>query len=57
MKKPRPKKPADTTFKFRCHSADIEAFRIAAEAEGFNGNLTAWILWHLRRAAKETRDR
>jgi hypothetical protein len=53
MKKPKPKKATDTTFKFRCHTADLEAFRIATEAAGLNGNLTAWILQTLRKAARE----
>ena len=51
------KKPArqrhDQTFKFRCRSADLAAFKKAAEIEGFGGNVSAWLLYHLRRCAKE----
>lgn len=44
----------DATFKFRCRQADLDAFREAAEHEGFGGNITAWMLFHLRRQAKDT---
>jgi hypothetical protein len=45
------KKATDTTFKFRCNQADLEAFRKAAKAEGF-ANVSAWILWNLRRIVR-----
>ena len=35
------------------NTEEKERFRSAAESEGFN-NLTAWILFHLRKQAKET---
>ena len=50
------RKRSDTTFKFRCWEADVKAFRIASEKEGFAGNVAAWMLFHLRRIAKEKRD-
>ncbi len=43
----------DTTFKFRCRATDLEAFRLRSEAEGFGGNIAAWLLWHLRRIVKD----
>lgn len=43
----------DQTFKFRCRQADLESFKKAAEAEGFN-SASGWVLYHLRKQAKET---
>lgn len=45
------KRVADATFKFRCYRADLSVFRRAAKAGGFGDNLTAWILFCLRREA------
>lgn len=50
-KKPAGKK-SDTTVRFRCRSADLAAFKQAAEREGFGGNVSAWLLYHLRRIAQ-----
>ena len=56
MKKKRKEiPPNDTTFKFRCREADLEEFKRCADAEGFR-TVTAWLLWHLRRIAKASRN-
>ena len=52
MKK-KAKERSDRTFKFRCRDTDLEAFKRAAEVEGFGGNVSAWLLYHLRRRARE----
>jgi hypothetical protein len=44
---------SDTTFKFRCLKADLKAWKAQAEREGFGGNVSAWLLWHLRRIVRE----
>ena len=55
MEKPE-KKSTKKLFNFRCEADEIEQFREAAEREGFSGNVSAWILWHLRRIVRESRD-
>lgn len=42
---------ADARHEFRCTREELEKFREAAFREGFGGNVSAWILWHLRRAS------
>jgi hypothetical protein len=44
----------DFMLRVRCRKIDMEVFRAAAEAEGFGGNVSAWVLWHLRRIAAQT---
>ncbi len=51
MAKKRVEQRADTTFKFRCRQKDMSDFKKAAEREGFGGNVSAWLLWHLRRVS------
>lgn len=36
-----------------CKDEDLADFRRAAESEGFN-SVSAWVLWNLRRSAKQT---
>lgn len=42
-------------FMLRCTTDDRDEFDAAAEREGFQ-NRTAWILYHLRRIARETQN-
>lgn len=50
------KKPQDRSqaLQVRCTAADIAAFKQAAERDG-HVNLTAWVLYTLRRAERESR--
>jgi uncharacterized protein (DUF1778 family) len=41
------------TLHVRCDEEDQEIFRRAAKAEGFN-SVSSWVLWNLRRTAKQT---
>jgi len=43
-----------SVFQFRCTPEELEAFRAAAEREGFGGNVSAWLLWHLRRIIRDS---
>jgi uncharacterized protein (DUF1778 family) len=52
-KKLQKKAPTRFTLHVRCKEEDQETFRLAAEKEGFN-SVTAWVLWNLRRVAKQT---
>ena len=49
------KAQSDTTFKFRCWKADLKAFEKQAKREGFD-NVTSWVLWHLRRIVRESKQ-
>lgn len=53
MAKKKPGVGADATFKFRCRTADLEAFRFASEQEGFGGSISTWLLFHARNQAKK----
>lgn len=55
--RPRKEKKADTVVRFLCFKEESEEFRRAAEREGFGGNVSAWILWHLRRVIRENQGR
>ena len=46
---------ATERIEMRCTATEKRVFREAAEREGFGKNLSAWMLWHLRRAAKKSR--
>ena len=52
-KKPKRMK-ATTQLNLRCKEDDKKAFQLAAEKEGFGGNVSAWILYHLRRQSRDT---
>ena len=52
-KRHKKEEPARFTLHVRCKEEDRETFRLAAEKEGFN-SVTAWVLWNLRRSAKQT---
>lgn len=54
--RPRKDKKADRVVRFLCHSEEAEQFKKHAEREGFGGNVSAWILWHLRRIVREGSD-
>lgn len=47
----------DATFKVRCRESDIQDFKAKAEDEGFGGNMSAWILWHLRRIIRSSTEK
>lgn len=47
----------DAAFQFRCKKRELEMFKRAAEREGFRGNISAWLLYHLCRIAKEGDER
>jgi hypothetical protein len=51
----RPKKSQkmDTVIRFLTTTAEHRQFRQRAEAEGFGDNLSAWILWHLRKTVRD----
>lgn len=51
-----PARKMSEQLNLRCLPKDRKAFEEAAELEGFT-NRTAWMLWHLRRIAKETKKR
>lgn len=50
------KRRLDKQVNFRCTDDDHDKFRRCSELEGFN-SATAWMLYHLRRAAKDTLKR
>lgn len=47
----------DSTFKVRCRQSDIDDFKERAEEDGFGGNMSAWILWNLRRIIKNSDEK
>lgn len=48
----------DARVEFRCRESELSEFRERAEEDGFGGNLSAWILWIIRRYLKrESTDR
>jgi len=55
MAKKKPGEGNDHSFCFRCRKKDVDAFKKAAEAEGFGTNVSAWLLFHLRRIAKNAK--
>lgn len=55
--RPRKDKKADRVVRFLCHDDEAESFKKQAEREGFGGNVSAWILWHLRRIIREYGDK
>lgn len=52
-KRPQQKGSERITLNIRYAQKDRDLFREAAELEGFN-TVTAWLLFHLRRIARET---
>ncbi len=49
----KPDEQPKPTLQFKCNAADPDNFTRAAKAEGFETR-TAWMLYHLRRHAKDT---
>ena len=52
-KKKPPAMKASKTLQIRVRESDLEAFRTAAEREGFNG-ISPWVLYHLRRISQQS---
>jgi hypothetical protein len=55
MKK-KPSDRFDARHEFRCTKKELQDFREAAEREGFGGNVSAWLLWHLRKIVRESQQ-
>ena len=56
MNKPAKRQPKAARVEFRCTDAELAEFRRCAEREGFGGNVSAWLLWHLRRIVRESKS-
>ena len=53
----KPDKDRKPLFCFRADKAELNRFREQAEAEGFGSNVSAWLLWHLRKVIREADEK
>lgn len=51
------KPPERFSLHIRYREEDKDQFKKASELEGFGGNVSMWVLVHMRRIAKETIQR
>jgi hypothetical protein len=57
MARPKKSQKSDTVIRFLTMKHEVVQFRKRAAAEGFGENLSAWILWHLRKVVRESDER